>query len=173
VPKVPPAALQAYRRRVSVGDSVVHCLKQIYVLVGQRNLPPKASAAFTLRDDDPETGSVDQIEPAAAGLAEQARIVRLAAEGMANYEIDGRVRVSRPTVHLRRNRYRAGDGGVGDRAASGPAAEGGASEDHRDDADATTAESGGDALVEPATGPGWGSSTPRPRRSKNDYWVRP
>ncbi|HET9647509.1 MAG TPA: helix-turn-helix domain-containing protein [Microlunatus sp.] len=37
---------------------------------------------------------------AAAGVAQRARIVLLAAEGVANYEIAERVRVTRPAVNL-------------------------------------------------------------------------
>jgi transposase len=52
----------------------------------------------------------------AAGVAQRARIVLLAAEGVANYEIAERVGVTRPTVNLWRNRYAekglAGLGGV-------------------------------------------------------------
>jgi transposase len=44
----------------------------------------------------------------AAGLAQRARIVLLAAEGVANTEIAGRVGVSRPTVNAWRDRYEAG-----------------------------------------------------------------
>ena len=43
----------------------------------------------------------------AAGVAQRARIVLLAAEGLANYEIAERVGVTRPTVNLWRNRYAA------------------------------------------------------------------
>ena len=42
---------------------------------------------------------------APAGLAQRSRIVLLAAEGTANYEIAERVGVTRPTVNLWRNRY--------------------------------------------------------------------
>jgi len=41
----------------------------------------------------------------AAGVAQRARIVLLAADGLANYEIAERVGVTRPTVNLWRNRY--------------------------------------------------------------------
>ena len=44
----------------------------------------------------------------AAGVAQRARIVLLAAEGLANCEIAERVGVTRPTVNLWRNRYAAG-----------------------------------------------------------------
>ena len=47
-----------------------------------------------------------------AGLAQRARIVLLAAEGSANYEIAERVGVTRPTVNLWRTRY-AGRGLAG------------------------------------------------------------
>jgi transposase len=43
-----------------------------------------------------------------AGLAQRARIVLLAAEGVANTQIAERVGVSRPTVNLWRDRYEAG-----------------------------------------------------------------
>ena len=40
-----------------------------------------------------------------AGLVKRARIVLLAADGVANFEIASRVGVSRPTVNLWRARY--------------------------------------------------------------------
>ncbi len=43
-----------------------------------------------------------------AGLAQRARIVLLAADGLPNAEIAARVGVSRPTVNLWRDRYRGG-----------------------------------------------------------------
>lgn len=55
-----------------------------------------------------------------AGLAQRARIVLLAAEGLSNTAIAERVGVSRPTVTLWRNRYElAGMGGLVDEARSG------------------------------------------------------
>ncbi len=55
-----------------------------------------------------------------AGLAERARIVTLAAEGLANTEIAGRLGISRPTVIGWRQRYESGGiDGLADRARSG------------------------------------------------------
>jgi transposase len=56
----------------------------------------------------------------AAGLAQRARIVLLASDGVANVEIAARVGVSRPTVLLWRGRYASdGIGGLSDAARSG------------------------------------------------------
>jgi transposase len=56
----------------------------------------------------------------AAGLAQRARIVLLAAEGVSNTEIAERVGVSRPTVIGWRQRYRdSGVGGLSDQARPG------------------------------------------------------
>jgi transposase len=55
-----------------------------------------------------------------AGLAQRARIVLLAAEGLTNTDIATRVGVSRPTVTGWRQRYvRSGIGGLSDQARSG------------------------------------------------------
>ena len=55
-----------------------------------------------------------------AGLAQRARIVLLAANGLTNIEIATRVGVSRPTVTSWRARYaRCGIGGLSDEARSG------------------------------------------------------
>jgi transposase len=55
-----------------------------------------------------------------AGLAQRARIVLLAADGLPNVEIAARVGVSRPTVTSWRARYeRSGIGGLADQARSG------------------------------------------------------
>jgi len=55
-----------------------------------------------------------------AGLAQRARIVLLAADGVSNTEIAARVGVSRPTVTLWRNRYvQAGMDGLVDEPRSG------------------------------------------------------
>ena len=55
-----------------------------------------------------------------AGLAQRARIVLLAANGLTNIEIATRVGVSRPTVTSWRARYdRGGIGGLSDQARSG------------------------------------------------------
>ena len=57
---------------------------------------------------------------APAGLAQRARIVLLAADGVSNTEIASRVGISRPTVISWRARYdRSGIGGLHDRARSG------------------------------------------------------
>ena len=55
-----------------------------------------------------------------AGLAQRARIVLLAADGLTNVDIAGRVGVSLPTVTSWRTRYaRSGIGGLSDEARSG------------------------------------------------------
>jgi transposase len=55
-----------------------------------------------------------------AGLAQRARIVLLAADGLTNVDIAARVGVSRPTVTSWRGRYaRSGIGGLSDEARSG------------------------------------------------------
>jgi transposase len=58
-----------------------------------------------------------------AGLAQRARIVLLAADGLTNVEIAMRVGVSRPTVTSWRARYeRSGISGLSDAARWGPPA---------------------------------------------------
>jgi transposase len=57
---------------------------------------------------------------APAGLAQRARIVLLAADGVSNTEIASRMGISRPTVIAWRARYdTSGIGGLRDRARSG------------------------------------------------------
>jgi transposase len=69
-------------------------------------VPNKTAAALTLRDDDrPKLEGLIRSSTVAAGLAQRARIVLMAADGVANYDIAARVGVSRPTVNLWRNRY--------------------------------------------------------------------
>ena len=59
----------------------------------------KTAPALVLRDGDREKLEAMLRTPTlAAGLAQRARIVLLAADGTANYEIAARVGVSRPTV---------------------------------------------------------------------------
>ncbi|MFZ1410323.1 MAG: IS630 family transposase [Micropruina sp.] len=66
----------------------------------------KTAAALVLRDGDrSELEALVRSSTVAAGLAQRARIVLLAADGVANYEIAGLVGVSRPTVNLWRKRY--------------------------------------------------------------------
>ena len=66
----------------------------------------KTAPALVLRDGDRERLEAMLHTPTlAAGLAQRARIVLLASDGMANYEIADRVGVSRPTVNLWRARY--------------------------------------------------------------------
>jgi hypothetical protein len=66
----------------------------------------KTAPALVLRDGDRERLEAMLRTPTlAAGLAQRARIVLLAAEGTANYEIAERVGVTRPTVNQWRNRY--------------------------------------------------------------------
>src|SRR4051794_15328753 len=61
---------------------------------------------LVLRDGDrPRLEALLRSARAPAGVAQRARIVLLAAEGSANYEIAERVGVTRPTVNLWRRRY--------------------------------------------------------------------
>jgi transposase len=69
-------------------------------------VPNKTAAALALRDGDrPRLEALVRSATAPAGVAQRARIVLLAAEGSANYEIAERVGVTRPTVNLWRRRY--------------------------------------------------------------------
>jgi hypothetical protein len=69
-------------------------------------MPNKTAAALVLRDEDrPKLEALVRSSTVAVGLAQRARIVLLAADGVANYDIAERVGVSRPTVNLWRNRY--------------------------------------------------------------------
>ena len=69
-------------------------------------MPNKTAAALMLRDGDrPRLEALIRSNTVAAGVAQRARIVLLAAEGLANYEIAERVGVTRPTVNLWRSRY--------------------------------------------------------------------
>ena len=59
-----------------------------------------------LRDgDQTELERLTRSSTVPAAMAQRARIVLLAADGVANYEIAERVGVTRPTVNLWRNRY--------------------------------------------------------------------
>jgi transposase len=61
---------------------------------------------LVLRDGDrPRLEALLRSATVAAGVAQRARIVLLAADGVANYEIAERVGVTRPTVNLWRDRY--------------------------------------------------------------------
>jgi transposase len=67
------------------------------------------AAALVLRPgDESRLGSLVRSSTVEAGLAQRARIVLLAAQGVPNAEIARRVGVSRPTVIQWRNRYEAG-----------------------------------------------------------------
>ena len=69
------------------------------------------AAPLVLRPGDlPELTALVRSSTVEAGLAQRARIVLLASEGLPNAEIARRVGVSGPTVLLWRNRYR--DGGI-------------------------------------------------------------
>ena len=78
-------------------------------------------APLALRDGDRETlVSLTRSSTVAAGAAQRARIVLLAADGVSNTEIAERTGVSRPTVIGWRSRYeRSGMAGLVDRARSG------------------------------------------------------
>jgi transposase len=70
--------------------------------------------------DKPELERLVRSSTVAAGLATRARVVLLAAEGVANYEIAERVGMSRPTVNAWRSRYAAeGIAGLADRQRPG------------------------------------------------------
>jgi len=70
--------------------------------------------------DEPRLTSLVRSSTVEAGLAQRARIVLLAAQGLANAEIARRVGMTRPTVILWRNRYAAGGiGALGDLDRSG------------------------------------------------------
>jgi transposase len=79
------------------------------------------AAPMLLRSgDDSELSTLVRSSTVEAGLAQRARIVLLAAQGMSNTAIALAVGVSRPTVILWRNRYlEAGMAGLGDLARSG------------------------------------------------------
>ena len=79
------------------------------------------AAALGLRDGDRQRlESWLRSSTIAAGLAQRARIVLLAADGLSNVEIAERVGVSRPTVTSWRTRYaRSGIAGLADQARSG------------------------------------------------------
>jgi transposase len=67
------------------------------------------AAALVLRSgDESRLSSLVRSSTVEAGLAQRARIVLLAAQGVPNAEIARRVGVSRPTVIQWRNRYEAG-----------------------------------------------------------------
>jgi transposase len=74
------------------------------------------AAPLVLRlGDQPRLTSLVRSSTVEAGLAQRARIVLLAAQGLANAEIARRVGTTRPTVILWRNRYVAGGiGALGD-----------------------------------------------------------
>ena len=70
--------------------------------------------------DEPKLSSLIRSSTVEAGLAQRARIVLLAAQGVSNTAIASMVGVSRPTVILWRNRYaQAGIAGLGDLERSG------------------------------------------------------
>ena len=79
------------------------------------------AAALGLRDGDrQQLESWLRSSTIQAGLAQRARIVLLAADGLPNVEIAERVGVSRPTVTSWRTRYaRSGIAGLADQARSG------------------------------------------------------
>jgi transposase len=69
-------------------------------------VPNRTAAPLLLRvGDKPKLEQLVRSTTAPAGLAGRARVVLLAAEGVANYEIAGLVGVSRPTVNRWRYRY--------------------------------------------------------------------
>src|SRR5512144_3047792 len=69
----------------------------------------RIAAPLRIRDTDrPTLLSWTRSSGVKAGLAQRARIVLLAGEGVPNTEIAGRIGVSRPTVQLWRDRYATG-----------------------------------------------------------------
>jgi transposase len=84
-------------------------------------MPARPAPALGLRDGDRERlSSLVRSSTVRAGLAQRARIVLLAADGVSNTEIASRVGVSRPTVIDWRARYqRSGMAGLDDEPRSG------------------------------------------------------
>jgi DNA-binding NarL/FixJ family response regulator len=82
------------------------------------------AAPLVLRSgDESRLTSLVRSSTAEAGLAQRARIVLLAAQGLPNAEIARRVGMTRPTVILWRNRCGGwGDPGAGRPGPVGPAA---------------------------------------------------
>jgi transposase len=69
-------------------------------------VPNRTASALVLRDGDrSRLEALLRSATVPAGVAQRARIVLLAADGTANYEIAERVGVTRPTVNLWRRRY--------------------------------------------------------------------
>ena len=97
----------------------------------------RAASALELREGDRvELGRLTRASSGRAGLAQRARIILLAADGMSNTAIAVRVGVSRPTVIDWRTRYvRSGISGLDDEARSGRPRH----VDHRDVVTATLA----------------------------------
>ena len=107
-------------------------------------------------------------------MAQRARIVLLAADGVSNTEIARRVGVSRPTVIGWRARYaRRGIAGLADEPASGPAAARSTTGDRGGDAEAAAEEARGDALVEPAAGRASEDRERTVARAWREYGVQP
>lgn len=77
----------------------------------------RPAVALELRDGDrPRLEAITRSPSVQAGLAQRARILLLAADGLSNTEIADKVGVSRPTVLVWRQRYaEAGLDGLGDR----------------------------------------------------------
>src|SRR5215210_8680085 len=71
-------------------------------------MPNKTAQPLLLRaGDKPKLERLTRSTTVAAAAAQRARIVLLAADGVANYVIAERVGVTRPTVNLWRARYAA------------------------------------------------------------------
>ena len=78
-------------------------------------MPALAARALVLRDGDRDVlVSWTRATSGRAGLAQRARILLLAARGLANTEIAAQVAVSRPTVIGWRARYEGGLDGLHD-----------------------------------------------------------
>ena len=101
----------------------------------------RPAPALVLREGDRERLSrLSRSSSVRAGLAQRARIVLLAADGVSNTAIAQRVGVSRPTVIGWRDRYLA------------PAANDRSRRDRGRDVEPAAEEAGGDALVDPTVG---------------------
>ena len=119
----------------------------------------RPAPALVLREGDrEELERLTRSSSVRAGLAQRARIVLLAADGMSNTAIAELVGRARPTVIGWRDRYQArGMAGLADEQA---VRAGRARIDHAaivtGDVEAAAEEVGGDALVDPAAGPAAG-----------------
>jgi hypothetical protein len=113
---------------------------------------------LVLRDgDEGDLVALTRASSVRAGLAQRARIVLLASQGVSNTKIAELVGVSRPTVIGWRDRYgERGLAGLDDEPRAGPTADGRSSRHCGGDVEATAEEVRRDALVVSAAGPASG-----------------